>query len=62
MTPHFTSAIAAFGIVFSVYFAIVASEVWFVYRRHFVASTPCSLGKLGRTVAGDGSPRSSTPS
>ena len=39
MTPHFTSAIAAFGIVFSTYFAIVASEVWFVYRRHFVAQS-----------------------
>src|SRR5512137_2128746 len=36
MTPHFTSAIAAFGIVFSTYFAIVASELWFVYRKHFV--------------------------
>lgn len=36
MTPHFTSAIAAFGIVFSAYGAIVASELWFLYRRHFV--------------------------
>lgn len=36
MTPHFTSAIAAFGIVFSVYGAIVASELWFLYRKHFV--------------------------
>ena len=36
MTPHFTSAIAAFGIVFSTYGAIVASELWFLYRRHFV--------------------------
>ena len=36
MTPHFTSAIAAFGVVFSTYFAIVAAEVWFIYRRHFV--------------------------
>lgn len=36
MTPHFTSAIAAFGIVFSTYAAIVASELWFVYRKHFV--------------------------
>ncbi len=36
MTPHFTSAIAAFGIVFSTYAAIVASELWFVYRRHFI--------------------------
>ena len=36
MTPHFTSAIAAFGVVFSTYFAIVASELWFLYRKHFV--------------------------
>jgi Ni/Fe-hydrogenase subunit HybB-like protein len=36
MTPHFTSAIAAFGIVFSTYGAIVASELWFLYRKHFV--------------------------
>jgi len=36
LTPHFTSAIAAFGIVFTTYGMIVASELWFVYRRHFV--------------------------
>ncbi|HTG01523.1 MAG TPA: NrfD/PsrC family molybdoenzyme membrane anchor subunit, partial [Nitrospirota bacterium] len=36
MTPHFTSAIAAFGVVFSTYGAIVASELWFLYRKHFV--------------------------
>lgn len=36
MTPHFTSAIAAFGVVYSTYFAIVASELWFLYRKHFV--------------------------
>ena len=35
MTPHFTSAIAAFGIVFSAYGAIVASELWFIYRKFF---------------------------
>src|ERR687887_320157 len=38
LTPHFTSAIAAFGIVFSTYGLIVASEIWFVYRRYFVES------------------------
>ncbi|HTF99116.1 MAG TPA: NrfD/PsrC family molybdoenzyme membrane anchor subunit, partial [Nitrospirota bacterium] len=38
MTPHFTSAIAAFGIVFTTYAMIVASELWFVYRKHFVES------------------------
>jgi len=36
MTPHFTSAIAAFGIVFFSYGVIVASEIWFLYRKHFV--------------------------
>ncbi len=36
LTPHFTSAIAAFGIVFSTYAAIVLSEIWFVYRVYFV--------------------------
>jgi Ni/Fe-hydrogenase subunit HybB-like protein len=35
-TPHFTSAIAAFGIVFSTYAVIVLSEIWFVYRKFFV--------------------------
>ncbi len=38
MTPHFTSAIAAFGIVFSTYACIVATELWLVYRKHFVQS------------------------
>jgi Ni/Fe-hydrogenase subunit HybB-like protein len=36
LTPHFVSAIAAFGIVFTAYAAIVCSELWFVYRQHFV--------------------------
>ena len=36
LTPHFTSAIAAFGVVFFAYGAIVASELWFLYRKHFV--------------------------
>jgi len=36
LTPHFTSAIAAFGIVFTAYGLIVLSEIWFVYRGYFV--------------------------
>ena len=47
MTPHFVSAIAAFGIVFSLYFAIVASEIWFLYRRHFVEHSRL-LKQMGR--------------
>lgn len=36
MTPHFTSAISTFGIVIFVYGSVVASELWFLYRKHFV--------------------------
>jgi Ni/Fe-hydrogenase subunit HybB-like protein len=43
-TPHFTSAIAAFGIVFFTYASIVASELWFLYRKHLV-EVALSLGK-----------------
>ena len=39
MTPHFTSAISAFGIVFMTYAFIVASEIWFEYRKHFVLTS-----------------------
>ncbi len=48
-TPHFTSAIAAFGIVFFTYGAIVASELWFVYRRHFVETAKRLKHKQDRT-------------
>jgi predicted membrane protein len=36
MTPHFTSAIAAFGVVLFIYGSVVASELWFLYRKHLV--------------------------
>jgi Ni/Fe-hydrogenase subunit HybB-like protein len=49
MTPHFTSAIAAFGIVFMTYGVIVASELWFVYRRHFV-ETALELRSRSRSL------------
>lgn len=51
MTPHFTSAIAAFGIVFSTYGAIVASELWFVYRKHFVEAALSLKEKSGKSPA-----------
>jgi Ni/Fe-hydrogenase subunit HybB-like protein len=47
LTPHFTSAIAAFGMVYSFYMAIVASEIWFVYRKFFVEQTVALKGKAG---------------
>ena len=51
MTPHFTSAIAAFGIVFFTYGAIVASELWFLYRKHFVERTLALRAKQDRTTS-----------
>ena len=50
MTPHFTSAIAAFGIVFFTYGAIVASELWFLYRKHFVEISLALREKRDKTL------------
>jgi Ni/Fe-hydrogenase subunit HybB-like protein len=50
MTPHFTSAIAAFGIVFFTYGAVVASELWFLYRKHFVEVSLSLKDKQDRTL------------
>jgi len=47
LTPHFTSAIAAFGIVFSTYGMIVLSEIWFVYRKFFVEQVRILAGRSG---------------
>jgi len=44
-TPHLTSAIAAFGFVFSAYAVIVLSEIWFVYRQYFIEQTIALKGK-----------------
>jgi len=51
MTPHFTSAIAAFGIVFSTYGAIVAAEIWFVYRKHIVNTALSLKAKTDKSPA-----------
>jgi len=51
MTPHFTSAIAAFGIVFSAYGAIVASEIWFLYRKHLVETALALRSKTDKSAA-----------
>lgn len=49
MTPHFTSAISAFGIVFMTYAFIVASELWFEYRKHFVVTTQALAAKQDKS-------------
>ncbi|MFO7576504.1 MAG: NrfD/PsrC family molybdoenzyme membrane anchor subunit [Pelovirga sp.] len=50
MTPHFTSAISAFGIVFMTYACIVAAEIWFVYRKFIVDSVARLSAKSNRTI------------
>ena len=49
-TPHFTSAISAFGIVFLTYGLIVLSEIWFVYRKHFVEQVHELKGEKGSGI------------
>ena len=50
MTPHFTSAISAFGIVFMTYACIVAAEIWFVYREFIVDSVQRLTAKAERST------------
>lgn len=50
MTPHFTSAISAFGIVFMTYACIVAAEIWFVYREFIVDSVNRLSAKTDRSA------------
>jgi len=49
MTPHFTSAISAFGIVFMTYACIVGAEIWFVYRKFIVDSVVRLEAKANRS-------------
>lgn len=46
-TPHFTSAIGAFGLIFVTYALIVLAEIWFVYRIYFVEQTIALKSKPG---------------
>jgi predicted membrane protein len=52
LTPHFTSAIAAFGVILLLYGGILASELWFIYRSHFLHVIQ-SLRKKKKKAAGD---------
>jgi len=50
MTPHFTSAIAAFGVVLFVYGSIVASELWFLYRKYLVEGSLKLKNQLNKSL------------
>ncbi|MDI6753179.1 MAG: polysulfide reductase NrfD, partial [Thermodesulfobacteriota bacterium] len=51
MTPHFSSAIAAFGVVIFIYGSIVASELWFIYRKHFVETSLKLKNQLNKSFS-----------
>jgi Ni/Fe-hydrogenase subunit HybB-like protein len=51
LTPHFTSAIAAFGVVLFVYGSVVASELWFFFRKHLVEVSLRLKGKANKSLA-----------
>ena len=44
ITPHFTSAMAGFGILYSGYLAILVLEVWFVWRHEIIVRARRSRG------------------
>jgi len=44
VTPHFTSAMAGFGILYSGYLVILLLEVWFVWRQEIIARARRSRG------------------
>ena len=44
ITPHFTSAMAGFGILYSGYLAILVLEVWFVWRHEIILRARRSRG------------------
>jgi len=51
LTPHFTSAIAAFGVVLFLYGSVVASELWFIFRKHLVEVSLQLKGKANKPLA-----------
>ncbi|MBI4238353.1 MAG: polysulfide reductase NrfD [Deltaproteobacteria bacterium] len=44
ITPNFSSAMAGFGIIFSIYFILVLVEVWLVFRADIIAYATQSTG------------------
>ena len=50
MTPHFTSAIAAFGVVIFIYGSIVAAEIWFLYRKYLVETSLRLKNQISRSL------------
>jgi len=44
ITPHFTSAMAAFGLIYALYFTLIVVELWLVYRKEIIMLAARSRG------------------
>jgi len=44
ITPHFTSAMAAFGLIYGLYLVLVVIEVWLIYRNEIIQTARRSRG------------------
>lgn len=47
LTPHWTSAMAAFGYFAGFYIILLMLEIWFMYRPHFVRQAQQRTGPVG---------------
>ena len=48
LTPHWTSAMAAFGYFAGFYLILLVLEIWFVFRPHFVRQGQLKTGLAGK--------------
>ncbi len=44
VTPHFTSAMSAFGLIYGLYLILVLAEIWLIYRREIIQVAARSRG------------------
>ena len=40
ITPHFTSAMSAFGMIYGLYLVLVLVEIWLIYRKEIIEMAP----------------------
>jgi Ni/Fe-hydrogenase subunit HybB-like protein len=44
ITPHFRSAMAAFGVIYTMYLVLLVLEIWLSYRQHIIMTARQSRG------------------
>jgi predicted membrane protein len=44
ITPNFSSAMAAFGLIYAIYLALVCFEIWLIFRREIIMTARRSRG------------------